>query len=263
MSNYTQTTFFAPKDITHSVILGAQFDPEFAAISTAIATKYDTNTTTITLSGAFTAGSITTAGALSAGSQVIGSPTGGNQGAGTLNVAGNIYINGVAIPGAGTNVGSILAVSNNNAVTYTSTTTLTNDSSLVIGNGTNGTLAANAVYRVELYVGYGCAGTTAGIKCNLSLTGTGTPNINNGFWLSPGANSPAGTAYTPGYQDATVAYFASPSNVNLTNQNLSFIGLLQTGTDTTTKIQVQFAQYTSNAAGTGVSYRYMVLTRVK
>lgn len=46
MSDYTQVTFFAPKDalITGNPakkIKGSEFDPEFAAISTAIATKYD------------------------------------------------------------------------------------------------------------------------------------------------------------------------------------------------------------------------------
>lgn len=46
MSNYSQITFFAPKDSLPSgnpskLILGAQFDPEFAAIAIAIATKYD------------------------------------------------------------------------------------------------------------------------------------------------------------------------------------------------------------------------------
>ncbi len=46
MSNYTQTTFFAPKDALLSgnplkLIKGAEVDPELAAIATAIASKYD------------------------------------------------------------------------------------------------------------------------------------------------------------------------------------------------------------------------------
>lgn len=49
MSNYTQTTFFAPKDVLPSgnpnkLILGAQVDPELAAIAVAIATKFDAPT---------------------------------------------------------------------------------------------------------------------------------------------------------------------------------------------------------------------------
>lgn len=47
MSNYTQTTFFAPKDALASgnpdkTIYGAEVDPELSAISAAIATKVDT-----------------------------------------------------------------------------------------------------------------------------------------------------------------------------------------------------------------------------
>lgn len=46
MSNYTQTTFFAPKDALLSgnplkLVVGAAYDVEFAAIATAIATKLD------------------------------------------------------------------------------------------------------------------------------------------------------------------------------------------------------------------------------
>lgn len=46
MSDYTQTTFFAPKDLLSTgnpdkIIYGAELDPELSAISTAIATKYD------------------------------------------------------------------------------------------------------------------------------------------------------------------------------------------------------------------------------
>lgn len=51
MSDYTQTTFFAPKDALTSgdpdkIILGAEVDPELSAISTAIATKVDTASAT-------------------------------------------------------------------------------------------------------------------------------------------------------------------------------------------------------------------------
>lgn len=50
MSNYTQSTFFAPKDSLTpgdplKVIKGADIDPEFSAISDAIATKVDTAAT--------------------------------------------------------------------------------------------------------------------------------------------------------------------------------------------------------------------------
>jgi hypothetical protein len=63
VSNYSQTTFFTPKDSLPAgnpakVIYGAAYDVEFGNISTAIASKYDSTTTTITLSGSFTAGNV-------------------------------------------------------------------------------------------------------------------------------------------------------------------------------------------------------------
>lgn len=56
MSNYTQVTAFTPKDSLASgnpakVIKGADFDAEFVAISTAIASKADDSTTTTALAG--------------------------------------------------------------------------------------------------------------------------------------------------------------------------------------------------------------------
>lgn len=52
MSNYTQVTFFAPKDLLITgnpakLVKGSEVDPEFLAISTAIATKADTSGGTI------------------------------------------------------------------------------------------------------------------------------------------------------------------------------------------------------------------------
>lgn len=48
MSDYSQITFFEPKDSLPTtdpakVVRGSEIDPEFAAISTAIATKYDSS----------------------------------------------------------------------------------------------------------------------------------------------------------------------------------------------------------------------------
>lgn len=83
MSNYTKTTNFTAKDSlptgnTQKIVRGSEFDTEFNAISTAIATKADlagpalTGTTTavnLSVSGTLTAaGGITLTGALSGGS---------------------------------------------------------------------------------------------------------------------------------------------------------------------------------------------------
>jgi hypothetical protein len=40
------------------------------------------------------------------GGVTIGAPTGGDQGAGTINVAGNVYVNGVAVGGSGVTTGT-------------------------------------------------------------------------------------------------------------------------------------------------------------
>lgn len=83
MSNYTKTTNFTSKDSLASgnplkVVRGSEFDTEFNAIATAIATKADlaspalTGTATavnLSVSGTLTAaGGITLTGALSGGS---------------------------------------------------------------------------------------------------------------------------------------------------------------------------------------------------
>jgi hypothetical protein len=63
MSNYAQAVFFAPKDALTTgnplkVIKGVEMDAELAAITTAIASKYDSATTTITLTGNLTAAAL-------------------------------------------------------------------------------------------------------------------------------------------------------------------------------------------------------------
>ena len=70
MSNYTKTTDFAAKDSLPSgdggkIIKGAEFETEFDAISTAIATK--ANTASPTFTGTVTIPALTFNGTLSTG----------------------------------------------------------------------------------------------------------------------------------------------------------------------------------------------------
>ena len=70
MSNYTKTTNFTAKDSLPSgdsgkVIRGSEFDTEFNAISTAVATKADTASPTFT--GTVTTPALTFTGTLSTG----------------------------------------------------------------------------------------------------------------------------------------------------------------------------------------------------
>ena len=70
MSNYTKTTNFTAKDSlptgnTAKIIKGAEFDTEFDAIQTAVASKSDSNSPTFT--GTVTAATVTVSGTLTAG----------------------------------------------------------------------------------------------------------------------------------------------------------------------------------------------------
>lgn len=84
MSNYVQTTFFTPKDTLPTTnpaktIFGAAYDVEFGNIAAAITSKYDNTTTAPSLL-----------------SLTVGTPTGGNLGAGSVNVQ-SLFVNNVAV----------------------------------------------------------------------------------------------------------------------------------------------------------------------
>jgi hypothetical protein len=99
MSNYVQTTFFTPKDTLPTTnpaktIFGAAYDVEFGNIASAIQSKYDNTTTAPSLL-----------------SLTVGTPTGGNLGAGSIN-AQSIFVNNVAVVLAGGAVTSITGTAN-------------------------------------------------------------------------------------------------------------------------------------------------------
>ncbi len=128
MSNYVQTTFFAPKDALLTgnplkLIKGADVDPEFSAIATAITSKYDaTNISSAPVAfndGTVAAPGITFAAQTNVGffrigtsdlgiavngvqvvdfktGVIVGAPTGGDKGAGTVNATG-LFVNGTAL----------------------------------------------------------------------------------------------------------------------------------------------------------------------
>lgn len=67
MSNYTQTTFFTPKDTLpttdpNKTIFGSAYDTEFGNIATAVATKYDVNTAVISITGPLSGASLNVTG---------------------------------------------------------------------------------------------------------------------------------------------------------------------------------------------------------
>lgn len=123
MSNYSQITFFAPKDTLpatdpNKTIFGAAYDVEFGNVATAIASKPDNLTVasflSVTVTGngppangiylpsanalGFTSNSVLRATLASNGGLFMAGATGGSQGAGTINATG-LFINGVAVGG--------------------------------------------------------------------------------------------------------------------------------------------------------------------
>lgn len=89
MSNYTKTTNFTSKDSlpsgnTNKIVRGSEFDTEFNAIATAIATKADLASPALT--GTATAVNLTVSGTLAAagGITLTGALTGGSIDGGTF-----------------------------------------------------------------------------------------------------------------------------------------------------------------------------------
>ena len=104
MANYTKTTDFAAKDTlpggdTNKVVRGSEFETEFDAISTAIATKSDTAGPTFT-------GTVTIPTADINGGNIDGTTIGGSSaGAGTftnLTASGTVNFNGATVSNLGT-----------------------------------------------------------------------------------------------------------------------------------------------------------------
>jgi hypothetical protein len=129
VANYVQTTFFTPKDTLPTTnpaktIFGSAYDVEFGNISAAIATKYDNTTTAPSLL-----------------SLTVGTPTGGNLGAGSIN-AQSISVNNVAVltVGGGGFVSSITGTANQiTASASTGAVTLSLPQNVVIPTPANGT----------------------------------------------------------------------------------------------------------------------------
>jgi len=139
MSNYSQTTFFTPKDTLpatdpNKTIFGAAYDVEFGNVATAISSKPDNLTVAsflnvnVTGNGlpangiylpsanalGFTSNTVLRATIATNGGLFMAGATGGSQGAGTINATG-LFVNGVAVSTSGGTSGSF-------TITYTGIT---------------------------------------------------------------------------------------------------------------------------------------------
>lgn len=200
MSNYSQTTFFTPKDSLPTTnpaktIFGAAYDVEFGNIASAIATKYD-STQIATSPVAFNLGStslpgitfvshtgtglssdgsgdlfISTGGVqqvefVSGGGVVVGTATGGSQGAGTINATG-LYVNGA-------NLGNILASNN----TWTGTNQFNN---LLIMNSNIVGVSTSFAYTIA-------ANPNASFSSGAYIQLYGSTNANPGQFILANSN---------------------------------------------------------------------------
>lgn len=180
MSNYVQTTFFAPKDSLPptnpaKTIFGAAYDVEFGNIASAISSKIDATSAVTALAG--TANQIAVSGStgnitislplnvilpapvsgitfvvngtgsasalqvLGTGVQ-FGSPTGGDQGAGSVNVSGGFFVNGVAVVAGAAAAGSLTGTTLAANVLSSSLTSLGTLGSLTISGALTGSSIA-------------------------------------------------------------------------------------------------------------------------
>jgi hypothetical protein len=203
MSNYTQTTFFTPKDSLASgnpakIIYGALFDPEFANIATAIATKYDNTTTSISLSSLSTVTMYVSQQATMGGNNLAVPPLILSSNFGATNPT--LVVNGSAAGG-----GVVQQISN---VTATSAfiefagngNTLGGANTAYVGQDSAGLLALNNRGAAGAYI------STSGNQ-RLAISSSGAVTINapstNTTGLSVAANSDAGSAFLSQYLDGT------------------------------------------------------------
>lgn len=156
--------------------------------------------------GAFT--TLSSSGQLSPASVVVGSATGGNEGAGTVNATG-IYVNGVAVAGGlsvpnasliGGNGSSLVGVVVGSGLSFGSNT-LTVSNPYVPGNvaitgGTiNGTIIGNSIQAPGSFTTITTTGSnslsTTGMTGKLTTLATGTTEgLNLGIWaVAPGSPS--------------------------------------------------------------------------
>lgn len=255
MSNYVQTTFFTPKDtlpITNpaKTIFGAAYDVEFGNIATAIATKYDSSTTSITAANVTVSSTLTVTGTVTS-PLTIGTTTT----AGTLN-AGNLLVQGDGTNGylratnggilyLGTNSTNVVSITQAGNVIIASPTT--NSATLLIGTTSVASVGAIEIENtttstIQGYIGGGDTITGQGVNdfvivaaSNLRLSANngsatqllidtnGNVNVPNGYssttLLPVYAGIPATTKtanYTTVAADSNTAFYATTSAITIT-----------------------------------------------
>ena len=185
---------------------------------------------------------------------VWGTPTGGSKGANTINVQGNIYINGVAVAaGAGT-VGGITAATRTTDNTFTSNTGLTLDPVLQYAIPGAGTYAYKIVVAVT--------GGAGGFKFVMSNTATQTVGFANAWGYLGSSAVNAGGNTILGYSGMDISTVNSPTLVGTNDSNWIVIEGETTVTSSGT-LGLQWAQQSSSVTSTIVKAgSYIQVTRL-
>jgi hypothetical protein len=167
MSNYTPVNDFSAKDALttgdpEKIILGSDMDNETAAIQTAVNSKYDTNTTAITLTGNFQAATIT------ATTGFVGGTLSATTGVFSSTIQGTTITATVGHVGPGSGLTSLTAAN----ITAAGTLPQLNGAALTALNATNIASGSLADARLSANVPLINAGNTFTANQNVSHTGS-------------------------------------------------------------------------------------------
>lgn len=160
----------------------------------------------------------------------VGAPTGGDEGAGTVNAATGYYINGTPVA-----LGGVILVTDTTTETRTSTTTPTNSTQLQVAL-TAGTYKFEFVVPVQQ-----AAAGTVGISCNVNYSGTITSSMM--YWLTAATSGSVFNGDTVVASVSTVGFAASP--MNTFQMPVVAHGIITVSTSGT--LAFAFAQNTSSA----------------
>jgi hypothetical protein len=180
---------------------------------------------------------------------VWGSPTGGAQGANTINVAGGYFVNGVSIGTLGTYF--------KQKATFTgraSTTVLTNDPDLAVA------LPGAGTYVARLVIFGGPGNVTGGIAFNINYSGTFTA-ATSGWWYT-WFNTTIGNTSVGSDVSMSATVNNSQASFNTVNLGPTYIDVVLVATGAGT-LGFAWAQQTSNGVAADINNpSYMIVTRV-
>lgn len=208
--------------------------------------------------GAMTASSIVDNGS----GVTVGSPTGGAQGAGTVNAA-NLYVNGVAVTAGG------ISTVTDGTNTQTGATTLSLGTGLQTTNGSTGTApialvevlntqSTNSAYAIQATDGAKTILRTNSVAASDTIPVATTSGFGAGFGVTYDTTSVAGNTITP--TTSTINGLASEllganQGVNVTSDGTNYhaiLGVPQPATQTgTTYLRDDMTWHTPSGSGSG------------